>query len=84
MIFIENHFFWYFLIDISEVPKGIWKEIINKIEQKAKNLKIDFIRMDIVKANPFLEKYYSNLWYKKVTEKNIFETPSIFLEKDLK
>ena len=77
---------WYlcrFAVPRSLKDKKVGKKIIDEIENQAKQRGIEWIRMDVVKANPFLESYYSNLGYKRVSEVMLKETPSILMQKQI-
>ena len=75
---------WYlcrFAVSRNLKNKKIGEKIISEIESRAKQLRIEVIRMDIVKTNPFLEKYYTKLGYDRVDEVVLHKTLSILMEK---
>jgi len=75
---------WYlcrFAVPRNLKDKKVGEKIINEIENKAKQLGVEWIRMDVVKANPFLEGYYSRLGYNRVNEVLLHKTQSILMEK---
>lgn len=77
---------WYlcrFAVSRDLKNTGAGEEIISVIENGAKQLGIEVIRMDIVKTNSFLEKYYTRLGYNNVDEVVLYKTPSILMEKQL-
>ncbi|MBI2558876.1 GNAT family N-acetyltransferase [Candidatus Woesearchaeota archaeon] len=64
--------------------KGIGKKLLSQIENFAKSKKIKNLRIDIVKSNKFLKKYYSDAGFVSVKEAVIRKTPSVFMEKEIK
>lgn len=75
---------WYlcrFAVPRKLKAKKVGEKIIEEIENKAKQRGIEWIRMDVVKANPFLESYYSKFGYERVSEVMLKDTPSILMQK---
>lgn len=58
-------------------------KIVHEIETEAKNHGIKRIRIDVVKTNPFLEKYYLRLGYVRAGETVLKNMPSILMEKQI-
>lgn len=74
---------WYlcrFAVPRSLKNKGFGRIIVSEIKKEAKNFKINRIRLDAVKSNSFLEKYYLKLGFCKVAEGVLFDSPSVFME----
>lgn len=63
---------------------GIGKKLLIVIKSKAKKQSVRKLRLDVIKSNPFLFDYYLKLGFKKIHEYKIFDTPSIFMEKEIK
>lgn len=61
--------------------KRVGEKNITEIEYEAKQHGIECVRLDVIKANPFLEKYYSRLGYEQVGEVILKNTPSVLMQK---
>jgi len=80
----DNLKVWYlcrFAVPRHLKNKQAGSEIIREIENKARESGIERIRLDVVKSNPFLESYYANLGFQRISEVVLKETPSILMEK---
>ena len=64
--------------------KEIGKRLLMQIEKKAKALKIKRLRLDIIKSNKRLRKYYNDKGFKNFRYVTIKETPSLLMEKEIK
>lgn len=75
---------WYlcrFAVRRSEKNKKLGENILKEIETEARRMGIQKIRIDIIRANPFLEQYYSAHGFRKIVDGRIFNTASLFMEK---
>ena len=61
--------------------KKLGIRIIAALETKGEQDGVEWIRLDVAKANPFLQSYYSNLGYQCAGEVMLVDTPSILMEK---
>lgn len=62
---------------------GVGRRILDQLEVDAARSKLRMLRLDVTASNPFLERYYRDLGYRRVASGEIKGGLSIFMEKSV-
>jgi len=75
---------WYvcrLAVSRTHARAGVGRRILHQLELDAASSEARMLRLDVTASNPFLERYYRDLGYRRVAEGDIKGGAAVFMEK---